>query len=353
MRELIEPLSSSDLLARAIQTFDDLLPDGWDTSLADANVDPYADRRTMPDGLLELEAPDDSSVAFAIAARLTFTGRDIGPVVANLQRWSDQQGTLPLVVARFLSSTVRQTLSDRSISYVDACGNVSVVSTAPAIVVSRPGLDRDPWRRAATRDSLRGEPAARVVRTLCDFEVPILISDLIELSGASPGATYRVLDMLIEEGLADKGDRGWIESVDSQALLRRWANDWAAAESRFALRFESEDGLDAALKRLAKQPKDSYVLGGGHAAALATDIRLPRLAVVHCEDAAGMAQRLDARPAGRSNGADLIIHGRGLQSATAGSTTVRSIVHAGPTQAYADLILSGDLSAAERLLRTL
>lgn len=353
MQELIEPLSSSDLLARAIQTFDDFLPEGWDTSLASANVDPYADRRTMPDGLLEVEAPDESSVAFAIAARLTFTGRDIGPVVTNLRQWSDRQGALPLVVARFLSSTVRETLAEKGVSYVDACGNVSVVSTAPAIVVARPGLDRDPWRRATTRASLRGEPAARVVRTLCDFEVPILISDLIELSGASPGATYRVLDMLIEEGLADKGERGWIESVEIQALLRRWAADWAAAESRFALRFESEDGLDATLKRLARQPKDSYVLGGGHAAALATDTRSPRFAVIHCEDAAGMVQQLHARPAGRSNSADLIIHGRGLQSAAAGSTTVRSIVHAGPTQAYADLILSGDRAAAEQLLRTL
>ena len=100
-------------------------------------------------------------------------------------------------------------------------------SPSPAIALSRPGLDRDPWRRAAVRDSLRGEPAARVARTLCDYAIPMPISQLIELSGASAGATYRVLDLLLEEGLAEKGERGWIESVDVPALLRRWAVDWA------------------------------------------------------------------------------------------------------------------------------
>lgn len=352
MKELIEPLSSSDLLARAIQTFDELLPEGWDTSLAAANVDPYADRRAAPDALLEVEAPDGTTVAFAIAARLTFTGRDIGLVATNLQRWSEQHGVLPLVVGRFLSSTVRETLVGENISFVDACGNVNVVSPAPAIVLARPGLDRDPWRRTSTRDSLRGEPAARVVRTLCDFEVPMMISELIELSDTSAGATYRVLDLLFEEGLAKKGERGWVESVDRPALVRRWAVDWAAAESRFALRFECDDGLDAALKRLAKQPKGSYVLGGCHAAALAIDTPVSQIAVIHCEDAAGLARQLGARPAGRSTGADLIIHGRGLRSAAVGSTVVRKTVHAGPTQAYADLILSKDDATAEKMLRT-
>lgn len=47
-----EPLTANDLLALAVQTFDDLLPDGWETSVAAAGDDPYADRRLKPDALL-------------------------------------------------------------------------------------------------------------------------------------------------------------------------------------------------------------------------------------------------------------------------------------------------------------
>lgn len=350
MRDLIEPLSSGDLLARAIQTFDDLLPDGWETSLVNASLDPYADRRSAPDALLEVMAPDGSEAVFAISAKLTFTGRDTAPTLASLTRWCEQNDALPLIVARYLSSTVRETLAEAHASYVDACGNVSVASPYPAIALSRPGLGRDPWRRSTTRESLRGEPAARVVKALCEFATPMPISQLIELSGASAGATYRVLDLLLDEGLADKGQRGWIDSVDLPALLRRWATDWAAAERRFTLRFESVDGLEPILGQLAKQPRDAYVLGGAHAAALAADIRAPRAAVIHCEDTAALVAQLGARPAINPASADLIVHGRGLASAALEATVSAKIVHAAPAQAYADLLLAGEVDSAATLL---
>lgn len=353
MSELIEPLTSSDLLARAIQTFDELLPDDWETSLASARVDPYADRRSAPEALLEVVAPDGNSTAFAIAAKLTFTGRDVSQTLPPLQSWCEQNDALPLIVARFLSTTVRERLREQQASFVDATGNVNVSSSLPAIALSRPGTSRDPWRRPNTRDSLRGEPAARVVRALSDYTLPMPISQLIELSGASAGATYRVLDFLIDEGLAEKAERGWIDSVDDLALLRRWAADWAEAESRFTLGFQSDDGLDATLKRLAKLPNDSYVLGGAHAAELVAELRAPRSAFIHSEDAASLIARLRARPVGRLADADLIVHGRGLNQATAGSEVVDKLIHAAPSQAYADLILMNDTAAAAKLLSAL
>lgn len=352
MSDLIEPLSTGDLLARAVQTFEDLLPQGWETSLASAAIDPYADRRTAPDALLEVAAPDGAVAVFAITAKLTFGGRDVSPALTHLKRWCDQHDALPLIVARYLSSTVREKLIAESGSFLDACGNVSVSSPSPAIVLSRPGLDRDPWRRSTTRESLRGEPAARVARALCDFATPISIAQLIELAGASAGATYRVLDLLIDEGLAEKEERGWIESVDLSGLLRRWAVDWAAAESRFTLRFESDDGLEATLKRLAKQSRNSYVLGGAHAAALTTEVQAPRAAVIHCDDIQSLIAQLGARPAVNA-AADLIVHGRGLDAAAMESTVTNRLVHAAPSQAYADLVLAGDTDTATTLIGAL
>lgn len=353
MRDLIEPLSSGDLLARAIQTFDDLLPEEWETSLTSAAMDPYANRRTAPEALLEVAAPDGSAAVFAIAAKLTFTGRDVAPTMSNLKRWCDQHDALPLVVARYLSTTVRERLAEQRASYLDACGNVSVASPSPAVVLSQSGLDRDPWRQSATRSSLRGEPAARVVRALCEFATPMPVAQLIELAGTSAGSTYRVLDLLLDEGLAAKGERGWVESVDLPALLRRWANDWAAAESRFVLTFESDDGLEATLKGLARQPRDTYVLGGSHAAELSADIRQPRAAVIHCDDIAGLMSALRARPARHPAAADLFVHGRGLGAAAMESAIVDKIVIAAPSQAYADLVLTGESDSARTLLRAL
>lgn len=353
MRDLIEPLSSGDLLARAIQTFDDLLPEEWETSLTSAAIDPYADRRIAPEALLEVAAPDGSTAVFAIAAKLTFTGRDVAPTLSNLKRWSDQHDTLPLVVARYLSTTVRERLTAQRASFLDACGNVSVASPSPAVALSQTGLDHDPWRQSTTRSSLRGEPAALVVRALCEFATPMPIAQLIELAGTSAGSTYRVLDLLLDEGLATKGERGWVESVDVPALLRRWANDWVATESRFVLSFESDDGLEGTLKRLAKQPRDAYVLGGGHAAALAADVRRPRAAVIHCDDVVGLMSDLHARPARHQSAADLFVHGRGLGAAMMESATVDKLVLAAPSQAYADLVLTGESESAETLLRAL
>lgn len=353
MPDPVEPLSLNDLLAHAVQTFGDTLPDDWEASLSRATDDPYVDRRTMPDALLEVEAPDGAIASFAAAASMTVTGRDVAPLLTKLRRWGEGHGTIPLVLARYLSSTVRDRLDEAGASYIDACGNVSIACPSPAIVVSRPGLPRDPWRRPQERDSLNGEPAARVARALCDFVAPMPIARLIELSGASAGATYRALDLLFAEGLATKGQRGWIESADWQRLLKRWAADWVTAERRFTLRFTLPDGVESAVSRLTREPVDSYLLGGGHAAAHFTGDGNARQLFIHSDGAASLARRLEAEPASDAAGGDLTIHARSLSVAAARSGVARKLAIASPSQAYADLMLAGDDKAAGKLLKAM
>lgn len=354
---LVEPLSPNDLLARIVQTLDEHLPEGWETSISPPTDDPYVDRRAAPDALLEVIAPNGERAAFAVAARITLAGREATPLLARLRDWGDRHETLSLVAARYLSSTVRETLTDGGASYVDATGHVNVVSTSPAVVLFRTGADRDPWRRSSLRDALTGEPAAAVARTLCEFDAPLRIARVIELSGASPGATYRVLDLLFDEGIARKGRRGWIESVDWPALLRRWALDRAAAERRFTLAFDLPGGADALPATLSKQPRDSYVLGGAHAAAAWVGETGPRFAarqaVVHCEQPARLATRLGAVAAGRNTVGNLIVHVRGLRPAAARAQTRGKLRIAAPAQAYADLVFAGDDDAADRLLKAM
>lgn len=349
----VEPQSTEDLLSRALQALDELLPDDWSTSLAAADVDPYADRRSNPDALLEVEAPDATALTFAVIAKMNLVGREVDSVVMSLRQYAERHGTNALVVSRFLSTTVRDQLREHGVSFIDACGNLSVAGSPPAIALSRPGLDRDPWRRTSTRQQLKGEPAARVVQTLFDLETPLRIADLIEDSGASPGATYRVLDMLVEEGLAERNTRGWIDSVDRIGMLKRWAEDWAATASRFALKFETLLGLEGTMRELARSAKDAYVLGGGHAASLVADIESSRTAVVHTDGTVMRFVIAGGHLIRRTGVPDLIVLGRGLESAEIGATTKGKFRYAGPAQAYADLILCGDHAAAEKLLRSL
>lgn len=351
MPALIEPLSSNDLLARAVQTLDDLLPDAWQTSLSPATDDPYVDRRSAPDALLEVTAPDGSTATFALAARMTLAGRDAAALLAMLRRWCESSDAMPLVVSRYLSSTVREHLTETGASLIDATGNVHLSSPAPAIALARSGKERDPWRRSHTRDALRGEPAARVVRALCDFRAPIPIARISQLADASAGSTYRVLDLLVDEGLAEKGAPGWIDSVDWPRLLRRWANDWSASERRFTLRLALPDDLDSALALLKRAPRGSFLLGGEHAAAHFTGEADPHRCFVHCDDTAGLIGRLGGETAADRTDSVLTVHGRGLVSASARSHTARGWPLAAPSQAYADLILAGDDAAAARLLQ--
>lgn len=348
MIEAIEPLSLNDLLARAVQTLGELLPDDWETSLKPASDDPYADRRLLPDALLEVVAPDGTAVEFAIAAKLTVTGREAAELLARLLRWDDERTAPPLLVARYLSTTAQDLALAAGASFLDATGNARIAARAPGLVLVQNGLDRDPWRRGATRDNLRGEPAARVARALCDFTTPLPVARLIELAESSAGATYRVLDLLIDEGLATKGERGWIDAVDWQRLLRRWASDYAAAEQRYILHFKLPAGSEAALKQLAREAGSHYVLGGDHAASRFDARSAPAGIFIHSDDAGGLAARLGASLAGGES--DLLIHARGLPVAAARCSSYRKLRFASPSQAYADLVLGRSEQSAEQLL---
>lgn len=345
----IEPLSSNDLLAHAVQTLGELLPDDWETSLKPASDDPYADRRLLPDALLEVIAPDGTVVEFAIAAKLTMTGSETSRMLDRLRSWGATRSAPPLLVARYLSTTARDLASAEGASYLDATGNARVSASQPALALVQSGLDHDPWRRGTTRDNLRGEPAARVARVLCDFTAPMPTALLIELAGTSAGATYRVLDFLFAEGLAARGERGWIASADWPRLLARWASDWAATERRYVLRFTLPDGAESALRQLAREANGSYALGGEHAASNFEISRAPTRLLIHSDAAAGLAARLGALPAG-SGEADLLIHARGSTAAAARLAASRRLGFVAPSQAYADLVLGGNDQRAERLL---
>lgn len=339
MPDLIEPHSQNDLLALAVQTFDELLPDGWETSLLAASDDPYIDRRQTPDALLEVVAPDGSTTGFAIIARLTLAGREAAAATSLLRRWRESNGSESLVVSRYLSTTAREFALDGGASFLDATGNVHVACARPAMAIMRPGLDRDPWRASFSRASLRGEPAARVIRALCEHHCPVETAQLIERAGASVGAAYRVIDLLIDEGLATKGERGWVDHVEWSRALERWAHDQSLGARKGVQRFKLPDGVAPAFAALAGHDPPAATIGGGHAASLHDGADTESDIYLHTATPLDLAKHLGAVA---SEQGDLWIDSRWPTLAVRGATTSGKLSYVSPAQAYADLSVDPD-----------
>ena len=95
--------------------------------------------------------------------------------------------TIPVLVSRYLSDSVSGWLDENDVSYVEATGNLRLVSDEPAVYRRDRGADRDPWRGPGRpKGTLRGEPAARVVRALADFCAPMSATALVKRSVPRP-----------------------------------------------------------------------------------------------------------------------------------------------------------------------
>ncbi len=311
------------------------LPLGWSQS-AERPRSPQAPRRLL------VTAPDGESVSFAVIPSRGVLSGDVARITAELSE-SDRG----FVCAHYLSDPVRRQLDQHGISYADATGNLALVATRPAIWVRNRGADADPWRGPGRPSGvLTGEPSDRVVRALADHAGEITVPELIKLSGASTGATYRVVEVLVERELIRRIPRGAITEVRWEPMLRAWAADRKVCAVR---RFAAPDGVAAVRERLAEHIDIPYALTGVGA----TDYAQPAVVEVYADDPDEFASALGLRPVDR--GGDVVV-------AIPWSPVVfdRMDRHGGvrrvaPCHVYADL-LSGpfrNADAAEHLLTQL
>ncbi|GEL96226.1 hypothetical protein CCO02nite_28840 [Cellulomonas composti] len=90
--------------------------------------------------------------------------------------------------------------------------------------------------------------------------------ELVAASGASTGATYRVLEYLEREDLVAKDDgRYWL--ADWERLLRAWSADAPFSATTRATTFIEPRGIDAFLIKVAGEPTLPAVVTGSVAAA--------------------------------------------------------------------------------------
>jgi len=288
------PTLEIDILRRATRTVEERLPAGWSTKPAKR---PAADRKV--DAALELQAPDGSRAVLLLMVERSVVPRDLPYILEQLSHVARQLGrpAVPVIVARYLGPSARAWLEDRDASYVDATGNVFIRVDSPALFLRDRGADRDPWRGPGRpRGTLKGPPAARVVRALVDFAPPVTVPELVRRSGASTGATYRVVEFLEQEALIERRPRGPITAVSWRRLIERWSWDYGFQRDNRVESYLDPRGLQPLLERLARATELRYVVTGSLAARQFTSYAPARLAMIYVDDVPGAAAKLDLRP---------------------------------------------------------
>lgn len=290
-----EPMDREvDITRRALSAVRARLPADW--SMSDKLEARLGGRRV--DALVEIRAPSGEAVTLVAECKRSLVARDVPEILSRLEDYRAQIDgpTIPVVIARYLSSSVRQRLEENGASYADATGNLRLTALRPALFLGDRGADKDPWRGPGRpRDTLKGVPAALVVRALTDCAPPMSVPDLVRVSGASTGATYRVVELLEKEGLVERAS-GKIQTVMWRKLLQRWSKDYSFAGAGGHRRHLAPRGLPALEAALVRDGNVNYALTGSLAARHWAPYAQPRLAMVYVDEPDRAAEAWDLRP---------------------------------------------------------
>lgn len=356
-----QPRTPTEALRRATADISDRLPTGWAGEL----ITPAQDA-TVPDGLdgvLEIVSPSGERALLVLEAKLSVAGRDVEQIKTQL---NNAMSHLPdgghevraLVAAPYLSKPVRRRLEEAGLAYADVTGNVLIELSRPGLFLRDRGADADPWRGPGRpRGTLKGEPAARVVRALTDFNKVWTMRELADESGASTGATYRVVDYLEREGHVRRDGQRRVHVLEWVKLLRAWSADYSLTGTNRTTRWLAPRGIPHLLKRMAdpsgqqQEPGFRYAVTGTIAAAEWAPYAPASMAMTYVTDTEEAARAWGLRPT--EAGANLL-----LLEPPYGVMLERSSVYdaglqlAAPTQVAVDLLTGPGRgpSEAENLL---
>lgn len=290
---------------------------------------------------MRLTAPDGQRLALAIEAKRLINTRDVPLVLEQLRSLladtSACENVTPVLVARYLSPATRARIAAAGAGFIDATGNLLVRADRPALYLADRGADRDPWRGPGRpRGSLKGEPAARVVRALIDFAPPYTVPTLAERAGASTGAAYRVIEFLEQQDLLVREPYGPISEVRWRPLLMRWSEDYGLAQTNPVQTYLDPRGLGALIGRLRLLRDLDYVLTGSLAAERFEPYAPPRLAMLYVDNPAEAADALGLRET--KSGANIVLALAKYRVVFDRSEKVDGVRMAAPSQVAVDLL---------------
>lgn len=339
------PPSEAQLIDLAADALRVRVPAGWEVDVRQSEASSLKD---SADSIVIVVAPDGSASTFCVTVKPTIAARDIPPLRERCGRSMLRvPGSECVVVTRYLAPTNRARLDDAGISYIDATGNMRVRSSAPALFLSDHGADSDPWRGPGRpRGTLKGEPAAKVVRALIDLPDPWRVSDLAETSRASVGSVYRVMQFLEEQELAERRSDGQYVVPDWAALLRRWSQDYQLLRTNTVTRWIAPRGLSGLLDTVRADRQTDYAVTGSVAAAAWAAHAPARSAMVYVRDVERTATRWGLRET--EAGANvLLIEPTYAVVMERAMTALEGLTVARPAQVAADLMTGPGRAPAE------
>jgi hypothetical protein len=152
-------------------------------------------------------------------------------------------------------------LADAGVSYLDLTGNSRIRLDRPALWVLTEGAARDPSPLRRGVRTLKGAKAARLVRALCDWKPPVRVRELARRAGLDAGYATRILRLLEEENVLERGARGEIRVVRWRELLELWTRDYQVTTTNRPLSCLSPRGIGPLLEALRSSPL-RYALTG-------------------------------------------------------------------------------------------
>ena len=200
-----------------------------------------------------------------------------------------------MVVAPYLSKSVRAALEELGVSYADATGNIRVVLDEPGLFVVASGAQSNP-QPDKRRLSLRGVKAGQVVRALAAASLPLGVRELAQRAGADPGYISRLLTLLDGEALVDRTSRGRVDQVDWRGLLTRWATDAPLSSRAEEGTWIAPRGLKSVFERL-KSTSLRYLVTGSAATSRVAQVAPTRLLSVYVDDPVAAGEMLGLRRA--------------------------------------------------------
>lgn len=346
MEESEAPENEAEVLRRGVAMLAERLPEGWTLSA-------QSEAKTI-DALIDVRDGDGNLATLIVEAKRIVEGRDVASVRAQLDAYAEKiPGAQGLVVARYLSPPVRTKLTDAGLSYIDATGNMRIEVTRPGLYMSDRGADSDPWRGPGRpRGTLKGEPAAKLVRAIADFAGKWKIRELVDVSEASTGSAYRVVEFLEREGMATRDADGQVDVPDWAQVLRRWSDDYGFVRTNQVTRWIAPRGLPDLVERIAASDDGlRYAVTGTIAAAEWAAYAPARLAMIYVADSTAIAEAWDLRAA--DAGANVLLAQPKFDVVFERSLrTVDGVAVASPSQVVVDLMTGPgrNPSEAEELL---
>ncbi len=331
-------IGETQVLDRVVELLQDRLPRDWRMTL----------RRDVPQGRfrvdaeLRLTAPDGSSGQVIAEVKRDLPPKLVSSAVAQLETYASNGARI--VIASYLSPRARELLMDTDVSYADATGNVRLVLDRPALFILTSGADSDPVYEQRAIRSLKGPAAAAVVRALCDFKPPYGVRELVGRADLSLASTSRILSLLDTEAIITRSERGAVESVDWQRLIRRWVDDYGLTKSNRNQFVLEPRGLSGLTRKLSST-RSAYALTGSLAAVELAPVAPTRLGAVYVKDIATVQRELDLREV--ETGANVVLLEPFSPVAMARTWQRGGLMYVAASQVAADLLTSPGRGPAE------